>query len=99
MPRRGFTTINRIGTDHNKGGLNECQPTIIEFGTNGDEKVTSALIGCQANGCGGGDEDHPPPELADGEVPKSDSSISLGIPNSVTLWTSQPRPPHSADVG
>jgi len=66
-------------------------------------KLNSLTIGSfskqstdEANGCGD-DPDHPPPELADGEVPKSDSSVSLGIPNSVTLWTAEPRPLHSAD--
>jgi hypothetical protein len=36
--------------------------------------------------------------MADGEVPKCDSTYSIDIPNSVTLWEADPRPERSAEV-
>lgn len=63
-------------------------------------KLNSLTIGSfskqstdEANG-GFGDV---PPELPDGEIPKSDSALSLNVPNSVTLWTVTPRPAHSSE--
>lgn len=46
----------------------------------------------------GGDDVHLPPEPSDGDIPRSESSISLEVPNSVVLWTVDPRPPHSSEV-
>ena len=37
------------------------------------------------------------PEPPDGELPKSDSTYSIDIPNSVTLWEADARPPNTAD--
>jgi hypothetical protein len=37
--------------------------------------------------------------VAEGEVPKCDSTYSLDIPNSQTLWEADPRPERSAEVG
>lgn len=40
-----------------------------------------------------------PPEMGDGDdIPKSDSTASLDIPNSSILWEVQPRPEDSAKV-
>ncbi|XP_055528806.1 oxysterol-binding protein-related protein 2 isoform X1 [Wyeomyia smithii] len=39
-----------------------------------------------------------PPELSgDGDIPKSDSTYSIDIPNSVALWEAEPRPGNTAD--
>lgn len=39
-----------------------------------------------------------PPEPADGgDIPKSDSTYSIDIPNSVTLWEAEPRPGNTAE--
>ncbi|XP_044741981.1 oxysterol-binding protein-related protein 1-like [Chrysoperla carnea] len=37
------------------------------------------------------------PEPTDCDVPKSDSTYSIDIPNSVTLWQCTPRPSHSSE--
>jgi len=36
--------------------------------------------------------------VAEGELPKCDSSYSIDIPNSCTLWEADPRPERSAEV-
>jgi len=36
--------------------------------------------------------------VAEGEIPKCDSTYSIDIPNSVTLWEADPRPERSAEV-
>lgn len=38
------------------------------------------------------------PEPADGDIPKSDSTYSIDIPHSVSLWEAELRPPNSAEV-
>ncbi|XP_055631567.1 oxysterol-binding protein-related protein 2 isoform X2 [Toxorhynchites rutilus septentrionalis] len=38
-----------------------------------------------------------PPEPAEGDIPKSDSSYSIDIPNSVTLWEAEARPDNTAE--
>ncbi|XP_017772610.1 PREDICTED: oxysterol-binding protein-related protein 2 isoform X2 [Nicrophorus vespilloides] len=38
-----------------------------------------------------------PPDLSDGTVPKSDSTYSIDIPNSISIWKVNPRPIQSAD--
>lgn len=38
------------------------------------------------------------PETAEGDIPQSDSTYSIDIPNSFTIWQANPRPPHSKDV-
>ncbi|XP_067010631.1 oxysterol-binding protein-related protein 2 isoform X2 [Anabrus simplex] len=43
------------------------------------------------------DEGCPVPEPTDGEIPKCDSTYSIDIPNSATLWEADPRPENSAD--
>ncbi|KAF4527966.1 hypothetical protein B566_EDAN014958 [Ephemera danica] len=43
------------------------------------------------------DDPPPPPEVPEGEVPKSDSSYSIDIPNSRTLWEADPRPANCSD--
>lgn len=37
-----------------------------------------------------------PPEMSNGDIPKSDSSHSLDIPNSRVLWRATPRPDNSS---
>ncbi|XP_071441573.1 oxysterol-binding protein-related protein 1-like isoform X2 [Hetaerina americana] len=50
-------------------------------------------------GCSSAAEDTPPPptDVPDGEIPKSDSTYSIDIPNSVLLWEADPRPPNTAE--
>ncbi|KAJ4437567.1 hypothetical protein ANN_17712 [Periplaneta americana] len=43
------------------------------------------------------DEGCPVPDVAEGELPKCDSTYSIDIPNSVTLWEADPRPERSAE--
>lgn len=38
------------------------------------------------------------PDDADGSIPKSDSSISIDIPNSTEIWRVNPRPLQTTDV-
>lgn len=38
-----------------------------------------------------------PPEPAEGDIPKSDSTYSIDIPNSVTLWEAEARPGNTAE--
>lgn len=38
------------------------------------------------------------PDVAEGELPKCDSTYSIDIPNSVTLWEADARPERSAEV-
>ncbi|XP_059473357.1 oxysterol-binding protein-related protein 2 isoform X3 [Neocloeon triangulifer] len=42
-------------------------------------------------------DDQPPPEVPEGEIPKSDSTYSIDIPNSSVLWEARPRPPNTSD--
>jgi hypothetical protein len=39
-----------------------------------------------------------PPDIPDGMVPKSESTYSIDIPNSTTIWKVKPRPMQSSDV-
>ncbi|PSN35281.1 Oxysterol-binding protein-related protein 2 [Blattella germanica] len=39
----------------------------------------------------------PVPDVAEGEIPKCDSTYSIDIPNSNTLWEADPRPERSAE--
>lgn len=39
----------------------------------------------------------PPEELPEGEMPKSDSTYSIDIPDSITLWEVTPRPNESSE--
>ncbi|KDR22529.1 Oxysterol-binding protein-related protein 1 [Zootermopsis nevadensis] len=43
------------------------------------------------------DEGCPIPDVAEGELPKCDSTYSIDIPNSVTLWEADPRPDRSSE--
>ncbi|CAB3386943.1 Hypothetical predicted protein [Cloeon dipterum] len=43
------------------------------------------------------DDPPPPPEVPEGEIPKSDSTYSIDIPNSTSLWEVRPRPPNTSD--
>ncbi|KAJ9584691.1 hypothetical protein L9F63_020973, partial [Diploptera punctata] len=43
------------------------------------------------------DEGCPVPDVAEGEIPKCDSTYSIDIPNSLTLWEADPRPERSAE--
>ncbi|KAK4871789.1 hypothetical protein RN001_015913 [Aquatica leii] len=36
-------------------------------------------------------------DICEGEIPKSDSTYSINIPNSFTIWTVNPRPPNCGD--
>uniref|UniRef100_A0A1Y9H2P0 Oxysterol-binding protein n=1 Tax=Anopheles dirus TaxID=7168 RepID=A0A1Y9H2P0_9DIPT len=38
-----------------------------------------------------------PPEPSEGDIPKSDSTYSIDIPNSVTLWEAESRPANTAE--
>lgn len=42
--------------------------------------------------------DDPTSDNAEMAVPKSESTYSLDIPNSITIWTVNPRPAQSSDV-
>jgi len=44
------------------------------------------------------DDPPPPPDMPEGEVPKSDSTYSIDIPNSAVLWEARPRPQNTSDV-
>ncbi|KAG8225809.1 hypothetical protein J437_LFUL005616 [Ladona fulva] len=49
-------------------------------------------------GCSSTAEDGtPPPDVPEGEIPKSDSTYSIDIPNSEMLWEADPRPINSAE--
>lgn len=39
----------------------------------------------------------PPDDLPEGEIPKSDSTYSIDIPDSITLWEVTPRPSESSE--
>ncbi|XP_049776943.1 oxysterol-binding protein-related protein 1-like [Schistocerca cancellata] len=43
------------------------------------------------------DDGCPIPEPVDGDIPKCDSTYSIDIPNSVTMWEADPRPENAAD--
>lgn len=49
-------------------------------------------------GSNSAEEGCPIPDVAEGELPKCDSTYSIDIPNSVTLWEADPRPERSAEV-
>lgn len=38
------------------------------------------------------------PEPSDGDLPKCDSTYSIDIPHSETIWEAEPRPPNTAEV-
>lgn len=38
------------------------------------------------------------PEPSEGDLPKCDSTYSIDIPHSVTLWEAEPRPPNTSEV-
>lgn len=38
------------------------------------------------------------PETSDGDLPKCDSTYSIDIPQSVTIWEADPRPPNTSEV-
>lgn len=38
-----------------------------------------------------------PPEPSEGDIPKSDSTYSIDIPNSVALWEAESRPANTAE--
>jgi hypothetical protein len=62
--------------------------------------LTRQLTGSDANTNASADSSDEvsdlPPELTNGDIPKSDSSHSLDIPNSRILWHVNPRPEHSS---
>lgn len=61
------------------------------------QAVIHLFVITQSKQANGGHEEGPP-EIPDGEIPKSDSTLSLDVPNSITLWTVTPRPSHSPEV-
>ncbi|KAK5639621.1 hypothetical protein RI129_012113 [Pyrocoelia pectoralis] len=44
-----------------------------------------------------GTEESLSPDMCEGYIPKSDSTYSINIPNSFTIWTVNPRPPNCED--
>ncbi|XP_069689712.1 oxysterol-binding protein-related protein 1 isoform X2 [Periplaneta americana] len=65
-------------------------------------KLNSLKVGpfksnSQSEGVNSIDEGCPVPDVAEGELPKCDSTYSIDIPNSVTLWEADPRPERSAE--
>lgn len=44
------------------------------------------------------EEGEPPEEPEDGSYPRTDSTYSIDIPNSSTLWEADPRPDNSSQV-
>lgn len=38
------------------------------------------------------------PDPPDGEIPKCDSTYSIDIPKSFTVWEADPRPPNTSEV-
>lgn len=58
--------------------------------------LTRSLTGGSAGGDPPGPKSPEPCEVDDGEIPKSDSTYSLDIPNSRLLWRATPRPDYAA---